>query len=68
MYDSFSSIWGHSVHFANFPQVFKRLFRPQFSSNFNETILWIVWQSGENTGYYIFGDLSNLDNLLQFEN
>ena len=46
--ESVSSVWGHSVHFANFSyfvKIFEKLVLRQLSSNFNQTILWKVQYS-----------------------
>ena len=43
MSDFFSSVWGHSVHFAKFPMLrFSKGYYCQFPSNFNQS-LWKVW-------------------------
>ncbi len=52
------------MNFANFQyMIFITLLLPQFSSDFNSS-LWKVWHSGGNTGYYVYGDLSCIQNVM----
>ncbi len=45
MPDSLSLVCGHSVHIAKFPLLrFSKLFLSQFSSDFNQTLLYVGYE------------------------